>query len=162
MRRKRKVPTAPAIPAPGEGKRGPEGYLAYLVRQASVALRGALDRALGDFNATAPQFSVLTMIAAYPGISGAELARLTLLTPQTINVIVRNLERDGMIEKTTHATHGRILRLNATAKGHALLKRCRAHVAEVDAELRALLNRDEERIVRRWLSAVAGKLGELR
>jgi DNA-binding MarR family transcriptional regulator len=162
MSRKAKAPFASALPAPGEGKRGPEGYLAYLVRQASVALRGALDRALGDFNATAPQFSVLTMIAAYPGVSGAELARLTFLTPQTINVIVRNLERDGIIGKTTHATHGRILRLTATTKGHALLKRCHAHVAEVDAELRGLLSRDEERIVRRWLSAVAGKLGELR
>jgi DNA-binding MarR family transcriptional regulator len=152
----------PAIPRPGEGKRGPQGYLAYLVRQASVALRTAMDRALQDVDATGPQFMVLTMIVAYPGLSGADLAKLTFLTPQTINVIVRNLERDGAIEKTAHATHGRILRLHATAKGHGWLKRSRAHVADVEAKLGALLTRDEERIVKRWLSAVAETLSEKR
>ena len=151
---------APAIPKPGEGKRGPKGHLGYLLRQASVALRTAMDRALVDQGLTSPQFAVLTMIVAYPGASGADLARLTFLTPQTINVIVRNLERDGAIEKTAHATHGRILRLSATAKGQALLKRCRARVAELEAELAGLLGRDEQRTVRRWLSAVAEKLAE--
>jgi len=154
--------TMPAIPRPGEGKRGPEGYLGYLLRQAGVALRTAMDRALADQGLTSPQFAVLTMIVAYPGASGADLARLTFLTPQTINVIVRNLERDGAIEKTAHATHGRILRLSATAKGLALLKRCRARVREVEAELAGLLGRDEQPTVRRWLSAVAEKLAEER
>jgi DNA-binding MarR family transcriptional regulator len=149
-----------AIPRPGEGKRGPEGHLGYLLRQASVSLRGAMDRVLVEQGITTPQFSVLTMIAAYPGASGADLARLTFLTPQTINVIVRNLERDGAIAKTAHATHGRILRLSATTKGQALLKRCRARVAELEGELAGLLDRDEERVVRRWLSAVAEKLAE--
>jgi DNA-binding MarR family transcriptional regulator len=151
---------APAIPRPGEAKRGPEGHLGYLLRQASVALRGAMDAALAEFGVTTPQFSVLTMVAAYPGVSGADLARLTFLTPQTINVIVRNLERDGAIEKTAHATHGRILRLHATARGQALLKRCRGRVAEVEAALAGLLGKDEERLVRRWLSAVAEKLAD--
>jgi DNA-binding MarR family transcriptional regulator len=149
-----------AIPRPGEGKRGPEGHLGYLLRQASVSLRGAMDRVLVEQGITTPQFSVLTMIAAYPGASGADLARLTFLTPQTINVIVRNLERDGAIAKTAHATHGRILRLSATPKGQALLKRCRARVAELEAELAGLLGRDEERVVRHWLSSVAEKLAE--
>lgn len=158
MSRKPRPPVLPAIPQPGEAKRGPEGHIGYLLRQASVALRGAMDRALADLAVTTPQFSVLTMIAAYPGLSGADLAKLTFLTPQTINVIVRNLERDGAIDKTAHATHGRILRLHATAKGQALLKRCRTRVAEVEAQLGALLGKDEETFVRRWLSAVPGTL----
>src|SRR5262245_54620255 len=127
------------IPTPGEGKRGPKGHLGYLVRQANVAVRAAMEKALADLEVTPAQFAVLTMIVAYPGVSGADLARLTFLTPQTINVIVRNLERDGAIEKTAHATHGRILRLSATPRGQALLKRCRARVAALEAELVGLL-----------------------
>jgi DNA-binding MarR family transcriptional regulator len=155
MNRKARPPGPPAIPRPGEAKRGPEGHLGYLLRQASAALRGAMDGALSELGVTTPQFSVLTMIAAYPGASGADLARLTFLTPQTINVIVRNLERDGAVEKTAHATHGRILRLHPTAKGQGLLKRCRARVAEIEARMAGLLGKDEEKIARRWLSAVA-------
>src|SRR6516225_2013522 len=90
----------PEIPTPGEGKRGPKGHLGYLVRE-------AMEKALADLEVTPAQFAVLTMIVAYPGVSGADLARLTFLTPQTINVIVRNLERSGAIAKSAHAVHGR-------------------------------------------------------
>ncbi len=151
------------LPGPGEGKRGAEGHLGYLVRQASGLIRLAMERALADLDVTPPQFTVLTMIVAYPGLSGADLARLTFLTPQTVNVIVRNLQRAGAIEKTPHAGHGRILQLTVTARGMALLKRCRARVARVEDRLGGLAGRSEERAVRRWLSAVAGDLGgELR
>ena len=102
MNRKARPAADPApprpIPRPGEGKRGPAGHLGYLVRQANVAVRAAMERALADLDATPAQFAVLTMIVAYPGVSGAALARLTFLTPQTINVIVRNLEKGGAIQ----------------------------------------------------------------
>ena len=148
------------VPRPGEGKRGPQGHLGYLVRQASVAVRAAMEKVLADIDITPPQFSVLTMIVAYPGVSGADLARLTFLTPQTINVIVRNLERMGAIRKAADAEHGRILRLTATAKGQALLRRCRARVMEVEDRLGRLAGRDDEKIVRRWLSAVGEALSK--
>lgn len=147
-----------AVPAAGEGKRGPEGHLGYLVRQAYAAVRGAMDEALADLDVTPPQFAVLTMVVNYPGVSGAELARLTFLTPQTINVIVRNLVRAELVEKSADAVHGRILRLHATARGEALLKRCRARVMEVEERLSGLLGREEEQVVRRWLAAVGEKL----
>ncbi|MBI2736135.1 MAG: MarR family transcriptional regulator [Rhodospirillales bacterium] len=147
-----------AVPRPGEGKRGPEGHLGYLVRQANVAVRAAMEKALAGLEVTPPQFAVLTMIAAYPGASGADLARLTFLTPQTINVIVGNLEKAGAIEKSAHAVHGRILQLTATPKGLALLRRCRARVNEIEGRLAGLVGREEERVVRQWLSAVAETL----
>jgi DNA-binding MarR family transcriptional regulator len=150
---------APVVPRLGEGKRGPEGHLGYLVRQANSAVRAAMEKVLADLEVTPPQFAVLTMIVSYPGLSGADLARLTFLTPQTINVIVGNLEKAGAIEKSAHASHGRILQLTATAKGQALLKRCRARVMEVEDRIGGLVGRDEERVVRRWLSAVAETLG---
>ncbi len=150
------------VPAPGEGKRGPEGHLGYLVRQAYAAVRAAMDKALADLDVTPPQFAVLTMVVNYPGVSGAELARLTFLTPQTINVIVRNLVRAGHVEKSADATHGRILRLHTTVRGEALLKRCRARVMEIEGQLADLLGREEERVVRGWLAAVGEKLTEER
>lgn len=158
MSRKPPPPAAQAIPAPGEGKRGPEGHLGYLLRQAQASVRGAMERALSDLGVTAPQFTVLTMIVAYPGVSGADLARLTYLTPQTINVIVGNLERAGAIAKSAHATHGRILRLHATTEGQVLYRRCRSRIVAIESEIAKLLGKDEERLVRRWLSAVGEKL----
>ena len=148
------------IPRPGEGKRGPAGHLGYLVRQANVAVRGAMERVLAELDVTSPQFAVLTMVAAYPGLSGADIARLTFLTPQTINVIVGNLEKAGAIAKTAHAEHGRILQLGVTARGRAVLRKCRTRVEVLEEQMAGLLGRNEEKVVRRWLSSVAEKLAE--
>ena len=55
------------VPAPGEGKRGEDGYLGYLLRQAHAAVRLTMERTLADLGVTSPQFAVLTMLKAYPG-----------------------------------------------------------------------------------------------
>ena len=110
------------VPAPGEGKRGEQGYLGYLLRQAHAAVRLKMERTLADLGVTSPQFAVLTMLNAYPGLSGADVARLTFLTPQTVGVIIRNLERDGAIEMTPHPVHGRIQQWTLTPRGATLLK----------------------------------------
>jgi DNA-binding MarR family transcriptional regulator len=145
----------PLPPPPGHGKRGEAGYFGYLLRQAAAAARLTLERALAELGATPPQFLVLTMLKAYPGLSGADLARVAVLTPQTVGVIIRNLERDGAIRKTPHPVHGRVLQWSLTRRGLTLLKKCRRHAMALERRLAAGLNRKEERAVRRWLSNIA-------
>jgi DNA-binding MarR family transcriptional regulator len=142
-------------PPPGRGKRGETGYFGYLLRQAAAASRLTFERALAELGATPPQFLVLTMLKAYPGLSGADLARVAVLTPQTVGVIIRNLERDGAIRKTPHPVHGRVLQWTLTRRGLALLERCRRHALALERRLAAGLNSREERAVRRWLSNIA-------
>jgi len=145
-------------PPPGQGKRGETGYLAYLLRQAQAAARLTLERALAGLGVTPPQFVVLTMLKAYPGLSGADLARVALLTPQTVGVIIRNLERDGAIAKTPHPVHGRLLQWTLTPRGVSLLDQCRRHAMALERRLTAGLSATEEATVRRWLSKIAAEL----
>ena len=150
----------PKIPAVGEAKRGPEGYLTYLLRQASASVRLALDRALSVEGLTYPQQSALTMIRAYGAISSADLARLAMLTPQTVNGIVHALEARGAIRRTRDPVHGRILRLEVTEEGLALNRRGRARTAPIEASLKEGLSPSHERALREWLVGVATKFGE--
>ena len=145
-------------PPPGEGKRGEQGYFSYLLRQAAAASRLTLERALADLGATPPQFVVLTMLKAYPGLSGADLARVALLTPQTVGVIIRNLERDGAIRKTLHPVHGRALQWTLTRRGLSLLGKCRRHALALERRLAAGLSRRGQATVRRWLARIAADL----
>ncbi len=142
-------------PPPGAGKRGEEGHIGYLLRQAQAAARLTLERALADLGVTPPQFAVLTMLNAYPGLSGADVARVALLTPQTVGVIIGNLERDGAIKKTPHPVHGRVLQWTLTGRGSNLLDKCRRRVAAVERRLVAGLGTKAEAVVRRWLSKIA-------
>lgn len=145
----------PHLPLVGEAKRGPGGYLTYLLRQANASVRLALDRALAKENMTYPQQSALTMIRAYEAISAADLARLTMLTPQTINGIVRALEMRSAIRKEPDPAHGRILRLTVTEEGRALNKRCRALTAPIEAALNAKMGVKDQAAIRQWLVAAA-------
>jgi DNA-binding MarR family transcriptional regulator len=145
-------------PPPGRGKRGEKGHLAYLLRQAQAATRLTLERALADLAVTPPQFAVLTMLKAYPGLSGADVARVALLTPQTVGVIIRNLERDGAIRKMPHPVHGRVLQWSLTRRGGTLLGKCRRHVNAVERRLVAGLGAKSQATIRRWLSKIAAEL----
>ncbi len=145
----------PRLPLVGEAKRGPEGYLTYLLRQANASVRLALDRALAKEGMTYPQQSALTMIRAYEAISAADLARLTMLTPQTINGIVRALEARGAIRKEPDRVNGRVLRLIITDEGRALNRRCRGLTAPIEAALKTRMDASAESAIRRWLVQVA-------
>jgi DNA-binding MarR family transcriptional regulator len=145
-------------PRPGQGKRGEQGYFGYLLRQAAAASRLTLERALSKLGVTPPQFLVLTMLKAYPGLSGADLARVALLTPQTVGIIIRNLERDGAIEMTPHPVHGRVLQWRLTRRGLTLLEKCRKHAIALERRLGAGLNPAAQATVRRWLARIAVEL----
>jgi DNA-binding MarR family transcriptional regulator len=147
-------------PAPGHGKRGEDGYLGYLLRQAQAASRLQMERTLADLGVTPPQFVVLTMLKAYPGLSGADLARVALLTPQTVGVIIRNLERAGAIRKQPHPVHGRVLMWTLTRSGMDLVGKCRRLVLALERRLAAGLTARTQLTVRRWLARIAADLSE--
>jgi DNA-binding MarR family transcriptional regulator len=162
MSRKRvaDMPSLPdaSVPQPGQGKRGRQGYLSYLLRQASAASRLTLERSLADIGVTPPQFVALTMLKAYPGISGADLARLIFVTPQTVGVIIGNLEKVGAITRQKHPIHGRALRWMLTPKGQKLLAAGRSRAHAMEAKIASLLPKGSEPAVRAWLSALATEL----
>jgi DNA-binding MarR family transcriptional regulator len=100
------------------------------------------------------------MLKAYPGLSGADLARVALLTPQTVGVIIGNLERDGAIRKTPHPVHGRVLQWALTRRGAALLDKCRRHAQAIERRLAAGLSTQAQAAIRRWLAKIATDLAQ--
>ncbi|MDQ0347392.1 MarR family winged helix-turn-helix transcriptional regulator [Ancylobacter vacuolatus] len=143
------------LPAPGEGKRGADGHLGYLLRQAAHVHRQRVEAVLGDLDLTSAQFSALVMLEAYPAASGADLARLALLTPQTMSTIIANLLKAGLVARRAHAVHGRIQQIDLTQDGQARLTVAKARVYGLESGLLAGLSADEETIIRRWLAGVA-------
>lgn len=159
--RKDKSDRQMGVPEAGEGKRGEEGYLGYLLRQAANAAHNRMSHVLADLDVTPPQFSVLTMIGAYPGISNADLARLALLTPQTVSVIIANLDKNGLISRRPHAVHGRIKQLDLTERGQSLLSAARERAHTVEADLLGCVPEEDVPVVRRWLASVAKTMANM-
>ena len=161
MTRKRKARANAGVrtaAAPGEGRRGAEGHIGYLLRQAQAAFRLAGDAALAELGLTLPQFGLLTLLGAYGPLSGAALARLSLQTPQTVDAVLKNLVRAGLAARTPVPGHGRVLEAALTARGKARLAAARRRIDRLERRIAAGLGAEQERLVRSWLAAVAREL----
>src|SRR6266704_967200 len=110
------------VPLIGERYRGVEGHIGFLLVQARHALTAAMGAALRPHGLTHPQHGVLSVLARDPGLSGADLARATDITPQAANEVLATLERKHLIERRPHPTHGRILQATLTDEGQRRLE----------------------------------------
>jgi DNA-binding MarR family transcriptional regulator len=109
--------------------------LGYALKRAQHALRVSMDNVLRPLNLTTPQYAVLCAIEAEPGISSARLARAAFVTAQTMQGVLSNLERDGLLRRSPDPAHGRILRSELTTQGRNLLTRAHAAVRTVEDKM---------------------------
>ena len=92
-------------------------WVGYNLKITQHRLRQRLDAELAQFGITAPQNAVLLEIAGNPRVSNADLARAAFVTPQTMQGILVNLEREGLIVRTPHPEHGRVIMTELTQAG---------------------------------------------
>ena len=104
----------------------------YVLKRAQNGLRTRMDEALRPLGITAPQYAVLSAIELEPGLSNAALARAAFVTAQTMQGIVGNLARDGLLERSSDPVHGRILKTGLTPRGHAVLTHAHAVASSIE------------------------------
>lgn len=115
----------------------------HSLKRAQQTLRAAMDRTLREEGVTAPQYAVLKLLNQQPGLSSAELARWSFVTPQTMNDIVAGLEAAALVDRTPHPDGGRRLQVALTALGRRTLDRCDAVVEDIETRLVAGLEAGE-------------------
>jgi DNA-binding MarR family transcriptional regulator len=147
-----------AVPTIGERYRGVNGRSGYLLRQAWHAFRSALESALRPHRLTSPQYAVLSVLARDPGASGADLARACNTTPQAMNGVLGTLERDALIARAPHPSHGRILQVTLTDEGRRRLKAATPAVRRLEQAIERDFSADEIATVKAWLVAAAARL----
>jgi DNA-binding MarR family transcriptional regulator len=108
---------------------------------------------------TTPQFAALALLETTPGLSNAELARLNLVTPQTMNAIVQKLEDSRLLVRRPDPNHGRILTAHLTAAGRAVLARCVEHADAVEGCMLSPLRERERARLLDYLNRVGDALG---
>ena len=101
----------------------PRPSLLYAVKQVELIVRAHLDDLLRDSGVTALQYTALTVLARRDGLTSAELARSSFVTPQAMADLVSSLERGGFIVRRRNPDNRRQLLISLTADGHALLTR---------------------------------------
>ncbi|AQZ65245.1 Transcriptional regulator, MarR family [[Actinomadura] parvosata subsp. kistnae] len=93
-----------------------------------------LGAALAPLDLTVSRLGLLGHIAAMPGVSFSELARMSGITVQSVHAAVKALAGAGLVRDHT-ARAGSASAIEVTPEGARLMERARAAVAEVDERL---------------------------
>ncbi len=93
------------------------------LRRTQHAVRNRLDADLAATGLTMPQYTVLAALDREGELSSSDLAREFGMTAQTVNVLVKGLEAAGLVRRSRHPSHGRILLAELTPKGRRALNR---------------------------------------
>jgi len=147
-----------SIPPIGESYRGVDGHIGYLLRQAWRVFFGAMETALRAHGLTPYQYGALSVLARNPGASGADLARAVNTTPQAMHGVLATLERESLIERCPHPTHGRILQTTLTSEGQRRLKAANPTVRALERAIERDFTSEEIATIKTWLVATARRL----
>lgn len=121
-----------------------ETSLGYLLKEASSALRAAMEEVLRPLGMSVTHYSCLELLAQRPGLSNSELARGAFVTRQTMNVLLQALERDGYVTRPAQAPVGKALPTRLTPRGRRSLDKASAAVRSVEARMLAGLTETEQ------------------
>lgn len=135
-----------------------EGRIGYQLKRAHQAFCQVVDDALRQVGLTTAQYAVLGFLEDAGALSNAELARRCYVTPQTMNQLLAGLEARGIVQRSAHPSHGRILPTSLTRQGRQLIAQAHTRVGAVEARMTAELSEDERHQLTRLLEVCATAL----
>lgn len=141
-----------AVPAPAS--------LVYVIGRVGQGVRRELGRRLEKWDLSVPEFTALSVLHRRPGLSNAQLARRSLITPQSMSQVVASLEERRLIRRRVDPHHGRILRAELTKLGRRRLAEADSIVDALQDELFAEVDAADREIVLRGLLACMGALSD--
>ncbi|MBB1049848.1 MAG: MarR family transcriptional regulator [Dietzia sp.] len=134
--------------------------LGYLLKQASTALRRAMEEALRPLGLSVTQYACLELLAQRPGLSNSELARGAFVTRQSMSVVLHTLERQGYVARPAEAPVGKVLPTRLTSSGRLELRAATAAVRSVEVSMLAGMTEDEQTEAFRALQRMVRSLSD--
>lgn len=131
------------------------GHIMWLLKRAFHSGHRAVNDAIHSFGVTPTQIGVLRRLAQEPGLSGAELARRLMVTPQASQLALTGLEERGLVERRPDPDHGRIVRAYLTKDGRRTYKRCIDLSIEAEMEFLSVLSDEEISVLSDLLDRLA-------
>lgn len=145
-------------PAARRRARAPSPSLIYVIGRVDQGVRREMRRRLERHGLSVPEYTALSVLQAVPGLSNAQLARRSLITPPAMLEVLASLERRGLVERHTDPGHRRIRRAELTAEGVRTLRAAARDIDRLTEQLLAGVPADEREIVRRGLLAAMDRL----
>lgn len=129
----------------------------WLLKQAFYYSLTTINDAMRVHGVSTAQIGVLRQLANEPGLSGAELARRLLISPQGVQLALTALERRGLVERKRDPQHGRILQAYLTGEGRKVAETVVNDAIAAHEQVFGVLSVQEQKMLRELLGRVVEK-----
>jgi DNA-binding MarR family transcriptional regulator len=126
--------------------------LGMLVKRAEQAMVRTKSAALKSVGLTPSQYVALFELNQQPGITAATLARACLVTPQAMMILLKTMEQQGLITRSSHPRHPSVLELHMTEVGREALHAGRERVDPIERRVFDAFSPKDEVAFRGFLS----------
>lgn len=106
-----------------------------LMKRIMTEFRTRMDEKLHPYGVTTAQVRLLGTIRHAPGSSGAQLARLCEITPQSAQALIQRAEEAGWIIRKKDEVNDRILIATLTPEGEKILKTADRVLRNIESRL---------------------------
>ncbi|PQV47651.1 MarR family winged helix-turn-helix transcriptional regulator [Paraburkholderia sp. BL21I4N1] len=115
--------------------RRPSLRLTYVIGSLDRILRRRMTEALAPLGLTLAQFTALSVLEAKGQASNAQVAERSFITPQSANEVMNAMAARNWISREPDPTHGRIVLLQLTDEGRAVLRECEQAVKIIEKQM---------------------------
>lgn len=141
----------------------PVERVGYLMRVTAQTLSQRFERTLRRFGLTNAQLTALALLEldeeAGEGASGAQLSQRAGVTAASMSTALAGLEERGLVRRSPHPTHGRVIIVRITPDGTMLLRRAHAATARIEDRAFAGIPAEDRLALRRVMTRVMANLG---
>lgn len=127
------------------------------LKQAWYFALTAVNDAVSHHGVSTAQIGILRQLTDEAGLSGAELARRMLITPQGVQLALKSLEDRGLVERKPDPQHARILQAYLTDKGRKVAAAVVNDAIAAHEAVFGVLTADEQQTLRELLAKVVEK-----
>lgn len=117
-------------------------HTTYLIGRLDRIIRRALEERLRPHGVTLLGYTALAVLAVRPGLSNAQLARRSFMTPQGMSQAVAALAERGLVDRSPDEGNRRRQRIALTPAGRTVVDKCTAAVEEYERSLLSVLGPD--------------------
>lgn len=129
----------------------------WLLKQAFYFSLTTVNDAVSGHGVSTAQIGVLRQLSNEPGLSGADLARRLLITPQGVQLALTALERRGLVERKPDPQHKRILQAYLTDQGRDVAAKVVSDAVAAHDKVFGVLTPEEQETLRDLLGRVVEK-----
>lgn len=135
------------------------GRLGLAIRRAEHAVSGSLGTALRELDLTVTQYGTLLVLAQSPGLSGAQLARVCQVTPQSMASVLARLVERGLIARSPSPVHQKVLVARLSRTGWSVLRKADRLLQPTQRHLSGGLAEQDQATLLGYLERIVDRLG---